>query len=194
MIKAPMCFNFDQVKMNLGSKQKPAWYLEVKYRLMWFRESCEQGTIETKLLHLDTETEYSEDIMEWSDAQRKKIKIGTKTAKGYAVVASTITDGQGNSATGMKMEKAVSFPDFLEKAETGAIGRALAALGYGTGQAGQELDTRIVDAPFQAAASEPTEDQVRRLGALLRASGKRMTRPQSFAECEKLIAELQATA
>jgi hypothetical protein len=30
------------------------------------------------------------------------------------------------------MEKAASFSDFLEKAETGAIGRALAALGYGT--------------------------------------------------------------
>jgi hypothetical protein len=41
------------------------------------------------------------------------------------------------------------FKDYLEKAETGAIGRALAMCGYGTQFTGDELDegVRIVDAP-----------------------------------------------
>ncbi|MGH2481156.1 MAG: hypothetical protein ACRDHW_15985, partial [Ktedonobacteraceae bacterium] len=52
-------------------------------------------------------------------------------------------------ATGTKSEKAASFGDFLEKAETGAIGRALAALGYGTQFTGEEFDERhrIVGSP-----------------------------------------------
>ena len=60
-----------------------------------------------------------------------------------------VKDGQGGTATGTKSEKAASFPDFIEKAETGAIGRALAALGYGTQFTGDEWDEahRIVDSP-----------------------------------------------
>ena len=59
-----------------------------------------------------------------------------------------VKDGKGGIATGTKSEKAASFPDFIEKAETGSIGRALAALGYGT-QFAPELNEehRIVDAP-----------------------------------------------
>lgn len=42
-------------------------------------------------------------------------------------------------------------PDFIEKAETGSIGRALALIGYGTQFCADELDEgkRIVDAPTQ---------------------------------------------
>src|SRR2546422_8919831 len=59
-------------------------------------------------------------------------------------------DGKGGVGMGTKSEKAASFPDFIEKAETGAIGRALAALGYGT-QFAPELNEehRIVDAPVE---------------------------------------------
>ena len=65
-----------------------------------------------------------------------------------AVFFARITDGKGGSATGTKSETAASFPDYIEKAETGAIGRALAGLGYGT-QFAPELDeeNRIVDSP-----------------------------------------------
>lgn len=53
-------------------------------------------------------------------------------------------------ATGTKMETRGDFGDFVEKAETGAIGRALAMCGYGT-QFAPELaeGARIVDAPVQ---------------------------------------------
>ena len=61
----------------------------------------------------------------------------------------TVNDGKGGVGTGTKSERAASFPDFIEKAETGAIGRALASLGYGTQFTGDELNEahRIVDAP-----------------------------------------------
>ena len=69
----------------------------------------------------------------------------------------TVKDGKGGIATGTKSEKAASFPDYIEKAETGAIGRALAALGYGT-QFAPDLDEqhRIVDAPVDR--STPAND------------------------------------
>jgi len=61
-------------------------------------------------------------------------------------------NGRGGIGTGTKSENAASFADFGEKAETGAIGRALAALGYGT-QFAPELDEghRIVDSPVARA-------------------------------------------
>jgi hypothetical protein len=81
----------------------------------------------------------------WNNETRRSEKV-MKRAKGYARYRAIVTDGKGGRATGTKSEKAVSFPDFIEKAETGAIGRALAALGYGT-QFAPELNEehRIVD-------------------------------------------------
>jgi hypothetical protein len=53
-------------------------------------------------------------------------------------------------ATARKKETEIGFPDYIEKAETGAIGRALAMCGYGTLQA-PEFDEhdRIADAPLE---------------------------------------------
>jgi hypothetical protein len=53
-------------------------------------------------------------------------------------------------ATARKKETEIGFPDYIEKAETGAIGRALAMCGYGTLQA-PEFDEgeRIADAPVE---------------------------------------------
>jgi len=44
-------------------------------------------------------------------------------------------------ATATKMETAKGFADYLEKAETGAVGRALALAGYGTQFAPELLET-----------------------------------------------------
>lgn len=62
----------------------------------------------------------------------------------YAIVRATVTifdetGSVGREACGTKREDKAHFPDFLEKAETGAVGRALALLGFGTLFA-QELD------------------------------------------------------
>lgn len=98
-------------------------YLEVKYRLVWFREERPLWSIETEF-----------------------ISVTDKSATAKAI----IKDEAGRIiSTSHKFENMQGFPDFLEKAETGSIGRALALIGYGTQFCGDELDEkdRIVDAP-----------------------------------------------
>lgn len=61
---------------------------------------------------------------------------------------------------GTKQESKRDFPDFLEKAETGAIGRALAVAGFGTLYALQDFDEgeRLADAPVTVKRKEPVGD------------------------------------
>ncbi len=115
-----MGFNPSDHLMKLKGKD----YLEVKWRLVWFREERPSWGIETEPLVLED----------------KK-----------AVFRANIKDETGRIlATGTKMETPSGFADFVEKAETGSIGRALAALGFGT-QFAPELEEgeRIVDAPVE---------------------------------------------
>ena len=117
--------SFDPQKHLIKIKGKD--YLEVKFRLHWFRLEHPSWDIKTELVKLDLE-------------------------KGISLVRADIYDEKDNHrSSGMKMEYQKNFFDHTEKAETGAIGRALAALGYGTLQT-FELDEgiekgRIVDAP-----------------------------------------------
>jgi hypothetical protein len=107
--------------LNLRGKQ----YLEVKYRLVWFREEHPTWSIETQLVSVTDTSAYAK---------------------------ATIRDDTGRIiATSHKFESVQGFPDFIEKAETGAIGRALALIGYGTQFCADELDEgkRIVDAPAE---------------------------------------------
>src|SRR6266704_618464 len=117
------------------------------------KDADPEGTIETQATFLDFDRETEAESWKWDEVQRKSVKV-VKHAKGAAVFFARVTDGKGGSATGTKSETAASFPDFIEKAETGAIGRALAALGYGT-QFAPELDEehRIVDAPVNRSAA-----------------------------------------
>lgn len=117
------------------TKLKGKDYLEVKWRMVWFREEFPHGTITT-------------DVIELTDNR--------------AVFRATVTaiDEEGNvrgSATGTKSETPRGFADYIEKAETGSIGRALAALGFGT-QFAPELEEgeRIVDSPVQRAPAPAT--------------------------------------
>jgi hypothetical protein len=103
-------------------KGKP--YMQVAYRVQWFREERPDWSIETEYKTLT-------DVM--------------------AISKATIKDEQGRiRSTSHKVEYADSFQDFAEKAETGSIGRALALIGYGT-QFAVDLDEgdRIVDAPLE---------------------------------------------
>jgi hypothetical protein len=74
---------------------------------------------------------------------------------GYALVAASITDERGRViATAMKTEYSENFADYVEKAETGAVARALAVAGYGTESAldldeGYDQD-RLADAPAKS--------------------------------------------
>ena len=70
-------------------------------------------------------------------------------------VAFEARDGEGRqiaSAHGSETKR--DFGDYFEKAETKAVGRALAYAGYGTQYVGEELDEgeRIVDSPVERSA------------------------------------------
>jgi hypothetical protein len=140
-------FNPSDHVMQLKNQEHIKDYLPVQWRLVWFREQCPHGTIETELLQLDTDRETQEETYVWNSERRRNEKV-VKQARGFVIFKATVKDGKGGIATGTKSEKAASFPDYIEKAETGAIGRALAALGYGT-QFAPELseEHRIVDSP-----------------------------------------------
>ncbi len=125
-----MAFDPSPYLMNLKGKQ----YLPVQARLLWFREEHPNGDITTELVR------YHEEDKMW-------------------VVRALVTVPGGGQATGHKQETERDFPaGALEKAETGAIGRALAALGYGTAYA-LELDEgeRLADSPAQPAKATATK-------------------------------------
>ncbi len=150
-------FNPNEHVMQLKSKDGLKDYLPVQWRLVWFRDQCPQGTIETEELEYDLDREIEAEVFVWNAEKRRSEKV-IKKAKGYARYRATVTDGKGGRATGTKSESAVNFSDFGEKAETGSIGRALAALGYGT-QFAPELNEehRIVDSPVER-SSGPGEN------------------------------------
>ena len=112
----------------INLKGKP--YLQVAHRLVWFREVFPQGSIVTKLLHDDGEKAVF------------RAEIHVKTDHGPMLVSS-----------GHKAEEKASFSDYREKAETGAVGRALAMAGIGTQFCETDLEEngRLADAPVDLA-------------------------------------------
>jgi hypothetical protein len=189
--------------LNIGTQKKPRMYLEVKHRLHWFREQCPEGTIETEILHLDLDREVTAVVSEWDENQGRMVKV-TKHGVGLAIFKATIKDGKGGIATGTKCENNAAFSDFLEKAETGSIGRALAALGYGTQFVGDELDegSRVVDAPVDREPRKPSYDPdapataqqldtIRKLYKQLEQDSGDLS-ALSFGDCAQLLKDLNA--
>ncbi len=146
-------FNPNEHVVQIKTKDGYRDYLPVQWRLVWFRQACPNGIIKTKMIHFDPDRETEEEGFAWNEEKRRSEKV-IKRANGFAMFRAVVRDGKGGIGTGTKSEKAASFPDYIEKAETGAIGRALAALGYGT-QFAPELDEehRIVDAPVNRSGS-----------------------------------------
>lgn len=192
-----------QIKSGQSSKD----YLPVQWRLVWFRSLFPQGTIETKMLQLDLDRDTEEEAYAWNAEKRRSEKV-IKQAKGYCVFYAVVKDGLGGIATGTKSEKAASFPEFIEKAETGAIGRALAGLGYGTQFTGDEFEEshRIVDAPVDRsngsnptprptaneATQSATEQQLSSIRKLCDHLGKPAPESLTFVEASKKLQELTA--
>jgi hypothetical protein len=105
-------------------------YLDVKWRLVWLREVAPDAVVTT-------------DCIERTDT--------------FALFRAAVTLPTGGHATGWGSETKADFGDFIEKAETKALGRALAALGFGT-QHAAELDEggSIADAPVEPKAKPAT--------------------------------------
>lgn len=102
-------------------------YLDVRWRVLWIRTEHPDARIATELItHED----------------------------GFALFRAVVSlpDG-GGSATGWGSETRQDFTDYIEKAETKALGRALAHLGFGT-QFATELDEgdQVVDSQIETKA------------------------------------------
>ena len=101
-------------------------YLPVAARIAWFRREHPYWSIMTK-------------VEKWGDKA--------------VVMKAVIKDMLGTViATARKKETEIGLPDYIEKAETGVIGRALAMCGYGTLQAPEfDEQDRLADAPVEKA-------------------------------------------
>lgn len=120
-------------------------YLPVAWRLVWFRSEHPIWSIETE-----------------------EREITENSARFGAIIRDD--DGRVLS-TGTGSETLKDFRDYIEKAETKAIGRALATLGYGT-QFAPELEEgeRIVDSPIdfkQIDEELATENQIKAIHAII---------------------------
>jgi hypothetical protein len=187
--------------MNIGTNKKPRMYLEVKYRLVWLREQEPDATIETEIIHIDLDKEVTAVVSEWDEKQGKMVKI-TKHGTGLVIFKATVRLPSGAMATGTKMENAAAFSDWLEKAETGAIGRALAGLGYGTAATDEmsEGEGRVVDAPIERKApaydpdKPPTEQQINTICKLQKELGMQELASSdglTFGDCASMLQDLQ---
>ena len=124
MLKLP------KTKKIIGDNGMVKWektetdYLPVAARIAWFRKDHPYWSISTDVEQL---------------------------ANKAVVMKATIKDMLGTViATARKKETEIGFPDYIEKAETGAIGRALAMCGYGTLQAPEfDEQDRLADAPVE---------------------------------------------
>lgn len=124
--------------------QGGAEYLAVKDRIVWFRKENPLGTIETEMLRLD-----------------EKVAVFKASVRVIDELHQLVS-----GATGHGSETPGDFRDYIEKAETKAIGRALAALGYGTQAAFEESPDRPADSPVVRDAAQNANG-----GAVRRESG-----------------------
>lgn len=103
-------------------------YLEVKWRLVWFRETHPAGAITTELVAMDPNV----------------------------IVKATISTADGILSTGYGSAAAAGKGPWtgraIEKAETAAIGRALGVAGFGTQFDADDETDNIVDSPVQPPA------------------------------------------
>ncbi len=107
-------------------------YLEVKWRLLWLRTEHPDAVMHTELARLED---------------------------GFALFKARVSIPGGGEATGWGSETRQDFFDYIEKAETKALGRALAALGFGTQfcedfdfAAGSAGNAHVVDSPVDLPA------------------------------------------
>lgn len=107
-----------------GRNGKLADYLPVAARLAWFRDVHPDGVIEIN------EHTVSEQV---------------------AIFRARVSIPSGGSADGWGSETPQDFRDYIEKGSTKALGRALAAMGFGAMETGDEMDEgeRIADSPVE---------------------------------------------
>ncbi len=116
---------------KIRTRQGMQDYLDVKWGIAWLRAEFPTAQVVTEQIEGDVE---------------------------HARFKCTITLPNGAISSGHGSETASDFPDFYEKAETKAIGRACAVLGYGTDAASDFDDGE----PMDGRAAAKDERSVRR--------------------------------
>lgn len=113
-------------------------YLMVAYRIQWMNETVHHFEITTDFLLLNDDQTIARAKVTIYDENDKIVKFSTAT----------------------KRETKKDFSDHTEKAETAAIGRALAILGFGTQFAVSDLDEgdRLADSPVVNVKEEAKEE------------------------------------
>lgn len=126
MLKLPKTKKVALPNGQVRFEKTEADYLPVAARIAWFRRDHPDWSIITKTVQL---------------------------ANKAVVMKAIIRDARGRIiATARKKETEVGFADYIEKAETGAVGRALAMCGYGTLQAPEfDEEERLADSPIEKA-------------------------------------------
>ena len=127
--------------MNLKGKE----YLMVAHRLVWLTEEADSYEIMTEFPVMLPDLAVAKTTLTIFDKDGKVIKKTQAT----------------------KRETMKDFPDFIEKAETGSLGRALAMAGFGTQFSVQDLDEgdRLADAPLAPVATSETKQEVQEIQA-----------------------------
>jgi len=146
----PVDFDPTQYLSNFDGRD----YLEVKWRLLWLRSQHPDARIATEIVQHNEEG-------------------------GFALFRAEVEVPNGGKATGWGSETVRDFHDYIEAAETKALGRALAALGYGT-QFCTDYDfatnarpgkVQVVDAPVKIAGVGPASNVLNRASSFGRGNG-----------------------
>ena len=127
----PRTFDAPAHMRKIRTRQGMQDYLDVKWRVAWLRAEHPTAQIVTEQIE--------------GDEQHARFRC-------------TITLPNGAISSGHGSETLQDFPDFYEKAETKAIGRACAVLGYGTDSAADFDDGE----PMDGRAAAKDERAVRR--------------------------------
>lgn len=148
--------------IKLSRRQKTAdggWktiefdYLPVSARVLWFRTMHPNGCIDAQQVQIDSE---------------------------HCIARSEVRDGEGRLlAADFGMCTAEMWKRYPEKASTTATGRALAAAGFGTEFAGDELDEGVEEGGVGAAVDSPRPDKPR---------GSRIEQPKAMTQAAAMAA------
>src|SRR5258708_24270366 len=144
-------------------------YLPVAWRLYWFRIDNPKGKIDSHALTLDLE-------------------------RGAAIFETYVEREDGGSARMHGSETAGDWKDYIEKAQTKSLGRALAAVGYGSQFTDDEFTEgeRIVDSPVAKSVNNGhAVDADPAAQPLMNGDGTPATpRPYTLAEVKALFGKL----
>ncbi len=159
---------------QLRGRGGTADYLDVKWRLVWLRSEHPDALITTEHITITAD---------------------------LAVFKAQVSIPGAGSATGHGSETAKDFGDFIEKAETKALGRALLALGYGTQFAqefGEDESLDVVPAvramPARAESARPEGLPVRQSSAPQAAPAPRPPVASAIPRAEPIPADARRPA